>query len=306
MIKNTIIRIDENNLIMLEIDPEEHSGQGGILDTVSGNFYPFSSVVSPTHSSIVRFDDTNVVLIKLDPDTHDSSAIIMDEVSGNVYPICGEPSPSIPDEYQEVEYIATTNNAYINTGITLTNDSARIKARIYPTTNSHNSNPWAIRNGTSAGDVAWSAVLYGNGAKFSMTTGNGGNGFVVDSTFSSLINNIIDIDTSLSAGNSANANMSLTITMNNTSETITGSGLSYNNSMVPVCVFGNNQYSQAYAQFKGRVYSFKMWNDNVLVADLIPVYRVSDNVIGMYDVVSETFKTNAGSGSFTKGPDIEV
>lgn len=91
MTKNTIIRVDENNLVMLEIDPESHTGQGGILDTVSGNFYPFSSVVSPTHSSIVRFDDTNVVLIKLDPDTHDSSAIIMDEVSGNVYPISSGP-----------------------------------------------------------------------------------------------------------------------------------------------------------------------------------------------------------------------
>lgn len=96
MTKNTIIRVDENNLIMLEIDTEDHSGQGGIMDA-EGNFYPFSTVVSPTHSSVVRFEDVNVVLIKLDPDTHDSSAIIIDEVNGQVYPI-GEPDPA--DNYQ--------------------------------------------------------------------------------------------------------------------------------------------------------------------------------------------------------------
>lgn len=116
MIKNTIIRIDENNLIMLEINPEEHSGQGGILDTETGTFYPFSTVVDPTKSSIVRFDDTNVVLIKLDPDTHDSSAIIMDEVSGNVYPIGGGPVPD-PDYilmYQGNYCVGSTNTNIVS------------------------------------------------------------------------------------------------------------------------------------------------------------------------------------------------
>lgn len=43
---------------------------------------------------------------------------------------------------------------------------------------------------------------------------------------------------------------------------------------------------------------------NVLKCDLVPCYRKSDNVIGMYDLVTGAFFTNAGSGSFTKGADV--
>lgn len=46
---------------------------------------------------------------------------------------------------------------------------------------------------------------------------------------------------------------------------------------------------------------FKYWdnNDNLL-RDMIPCYRKSDNVIGMYDKVSKTLFTNAGTGTFYK------
>ena len=36
----------------------------------------------------------------------------------------------------------------------------------------------------------------------------------------------------------------------------------------------------------------------------IPARRNSDNAIGMYDTVSGTFKENAGTGTFTAGPDV--
>lgn len=37
---------------------------------------------------------------------------------------------------------------------------------------------------------------------------------------------------------------------------------------------------------------------------LIPCYRKSDNVAGLYDIVGQQFFTNNGSGSFTVGPDV--
>lgn len=37
------------------------------------------------------------------------------------------------------------------------------------------------------------------------------------------------------------------------------------------------------------------------VAHFVPARRTLDSVIGMYDVIGNTFKTNAGSGSFTYG-----
>lgn len=50
---------------------------------------------------------------------------------------------------------------------------------------------------------------------------------------------------------------------------------------------------------------FKYWDkDNNLLRDMIPCYRKSDNVIGMFDLVSQTFFTNAGTGVFTVGEDV--
>ena len=53
-----------------------------------------------------------------------------------------------------------------------------------------------------------------------------------------------------------------------------------------------------------RLYYLKMYTDGVKVRDYIPCYRKSDNVIGLYDLVSKTFYTNQGSGTFTKGNNI--
>ncbi len=53
-----------------------------------------------------------------------------------------------------------------------------------------------------------------------------------------------------------------------------------------------------------RVYYFKYYNkDGTLICDLVPCYRKSDGVIGMYDKARNRFLTNVVSGSFTKGSD---
>lgn len=52
------------------------------------------------------------------------------------------------------------------------------------------------------------------------------------------------------------------------------------------------------------VYSCKMYSDNTLIRDFIPCYRNSDNEIGLYDLVTDTFYTNSGTGTFTHGSKI--
>lgn len=56
--------------------------------------------------------------------------------------------------------------------------------------------------------------------------------------------------------------------------------------------------------FTGRIYYFKITYENELVRNMIPCYRKSDNVIGMYDLVTNTFFTNAGTGEFLKGSNV--
>ena len=45
-------------------------------------------------------------------------------------------------------------------------------------------------------------------------------------------------------------------------------------------------------------------NGGGLIQYFIPCYRRSDNVIGFYDLVNDVFYTNAGSGTFSKGPNV--
>ena len=56
--------------------------------------------------------------------------------------------------------------------------------------------------------------------------------------------------------------------------------------------------------FFGKIYSTKVYDDNILIRDLVPCYRKSDNVIGMLDLVNNVFYTNAGSGKFLKGNSV--
>ena len=56
-------------------------------------------------------------------------------------------------------------------------------------------------------------------------------------------------------------------------------------------------------------YKLYFWNyrdkDGNLVRDLVPCYRKSDNVAGMFDKVTNTFYSNAGTtGAFTVGPNV--
>lgn len=48
-----------------------------------------------------------------------------------------------------------------------------------------------------------------------------------------------------------------------------------------------------------------LYDGKEVVRNFIPCYRKSDNVAGMYDLVSGVFFTNAGSGSFIVGDDVE-
>lgn len=48
-----------------------------------------------------------------------------------------------------------------------------------------------------------------------------------------------------------------------------------------------------------KLYNFKIFVEDLLVRNFIPAKRKSDNVIGMYDMISRQFFTNSGTGSFT-------
>lgn len=75
-----------------------------------------------------------------------------------------------------------------------------------------------------------------------------------------------------------------------------------------ICI-GNNK-SGTRAPLNAKIGQFMIRNSATIKLNLIPCVRKSDNVVGMYDAVSETFYTNAGSGAFVAGdpviPDEDV
>lgn len=55
---------------------------------------------------------------------------------------------------------------------------------------------------------------------------------------------------------------------------------------------------------KAYIYSCQIYQGNELIYDLVPCYRKNDIKPGMYDFANDYFYTNAGSGEFYKGPDV--
>jgi hypothetical protein len=71
-----------------------------------------------------------------------------------------------------------------------------------------------------------------------------------------------------------------------------------------IFIFACNNASVRYYPNALRLYYFKMYNNNVLVRDFVPVIRITDNVVGLYDLVNGTFYMNQGTGAFIPGPYI--
>ena len=60
--------------------------------------------------------------------------------------------------------------------------------------------------------------------------------------------------------------------------------------------------SSTFSSYK--LFNFKEYYGNELKANYIPMRRKSDGELGMYDLVTNTFFTNQGSGTFLKGADV--
>lgn len=72
-----------------------------------------------------------------------------------------------------------------------------------------------------------------------------------------------------------------------------------------IALFARSNQNGTLERFSNRkIRAFQIRESGVLVTNLIPCYRKSDDVIGMYDTVNDIFYTNAGTGVFTKGGNV--
>lgn len=76
-----------------------------------------------------------------------------------------------------------------------------------------------------------------------------------------------------------------------------------------VYLFCTKRYDDAFTYGHCRIYAFQFYNDGVLEYDLIPVRRVSDGALGMYNKVTDTFieaTTTDESYPIIAGPTLSI
>lgn len=65
------------------------------------------------------------------------------------------------------------------------------------------------------------------------------------------------------------------------------------------CLRSSTSTAECFSNMK--VYSFKLWDGDALIRDMVPVRRDFDGAVGMLDRVDNKFYENAGSGAFAGG-----
>jgi hypothetical protein len=189
----------------------------------------------------------------------------------------------LPSEYQQVEYIETTGTQYINTNFTPnSNTSIEVKVLSNSTVNSA-----LYCSRTSMNSNTYTAFLIsGNQLRVDYNTGQN-----TIATYDKGIPHIFKQDKNVIYVDGALVQTLAAATFS-TSYKLT--------------LLASHQAQSGYSNIGNpvRLYYAKIWDNGTLERVMVPCYRKSDSVIGMYDLVHGVFYTNAGSGVFNKGSNI--
>lgn len=211
----------------------------------------------------------------------------------------------IPSDYQQVEYLeatqtSATSGGYFNTGVNSPEHTTlQFVAGFMPSGTPPTSNAAQYIIGTrqtetgSTNNVGFSIQVAATLDEIGSFSGAPG-AYISQDT----INKRFDVTATWTAAGLTVTDGETTVT----EEYATRGCVGY-----PICVFGlkkaaNTQYTNT---FNGRIYYAKAYADGELIVDMVPCYRKSDNVIGMYNKATGSFITASGSAAvFTAGPDV--
>lgn len=205
----------------------------------------------------------------------------------------------LPDEYVEIQYIQSSGTQYLNSEY-VHKSTTGIQCKINVTQDSvHN---YQFIFGARKSSYRYNAIQFATRWNNSNTfcygrTGNEASGGTA------YYGQDIEID--------AYQKLCTWKTVDNRSSSITTSGTA-DSGICPIGILCCNQSSSSGGwspennTFAGSVklYYFKILENDEIVREFIPAKRLSDNNIGLYDIVTNKFIVNKGSGSFTAGPEV--
>lgn len=198
-------------------------------------------------------------------------------------------SNKLPSTYQEVEYIESRKNQYIDTGV-LTSNKIRIECEYSTTYNGINLLFGARRN------------INTNGLTFGTQYANNRNQYYV-AYGGETVQRVTTINNN--DGNKHKVILSNEVfTIDNENQAIVRDDFTASFSILLGTFLNNNAPDTR--MWIGNIYSCKIYDNNNLVRDFVPCYRKSDNKIGFYDLVNDTFYVNIGTGEFIKGSDVGI
>lgn len=200
-------------------------------------------------------------------------------------------SGQLPTGYTELEYIESSGTQYINTGVVLGQDYTNTNIKLEYDALINSGAKWQVcgtlgTDGIYIGVNSSDIIYYGTG--FSDTSTGVTNPFVKCKYINDAKNGVIKV-TNLSTN---------TDIVNLTHTPVTKT------TVLPMILFGFSTSATTISPHKmsGKMYNAKIYNNNELIRHFIPAKRLSDSVVGMYDLISNTFFTNRGTGSFVAGP----
>ena len=189
------------------------------------------------------------------------------------------------NDYTQLSYIEGTGTQYIDTGVMPDNNTILQVDYSITATSFTGSNTLLFKAHGSATEPSFNMVCAGGG-------GNTDNARV---TFGATYSYFVDF-TGLKNNNRHNIEIncpsSKVIVDNVSTYSVKASTFACTKTLK---IFGDT------GTFVGRVYSCKIYDNNVLVRNLIPVKHRKNNIIGLYDTVNDILYTNKGTGSFTAG-----
>lgn len=189
----------------------------------------------------------------------------------------------LPSEYEKLEYIEGTGTQWINTNWHPTSDFY-VNTKVYINNITSTGESGIFGNYTGGKGIAFG--YYNKKIYWGSNTTNGWKNL----TQLPITSNTVTIQ----------YNASQTLSSLITSEGSTSSTTilyTFNDTTNPCFIF-KPRYSDNGVPFIGKVYYLNIIENNSMVRNFIPAKRKSDNVIGMYDIVSMQFFTNSGTGDF--------
>ena len=244
----------------------------GLYDIVNSQFYT-------PQGAAVTGDGENISI----PDTSQDYNIYNPQFAGSLA------YEGLPKEYRRVQYIKSTGVEYIDTNLSAPEGfEVEIKINIDKVTGS-----WAPILGAHEPSAPYKRnfIAYGSNKKMEMDAGD-----KITQTSVTLAG-----DDVIKASNVKN-NFYLNVNGTTYNPTITTNSSNITYSGRTLHLLHNNGYDLGYTT--GKVYYCKITVGGALVRNFVPVARLTDNKIGLYDTINGVFYTNPGLGEFNAGPTL--